>query len=397
MRISSSQIFQLGLTGIASNQAKLNRTQQEISSGQRLLSGADDPVSAVRAVGIETAIANAEQYVENGNYAHTRLSNQENTIVSVINTLQRVNELALQGNNASQSNATRTAIAQEIREQFDNILQLANTRSSDGSYLFSGYQEQSRPFTFTGGILEYHGDDGRRELQLGPSRSVADADPGSRVFTGIVTGNGQFTTRAESANTGSGVIDSGSVTDSGVWDARQYTVQFNAPDSWQVLDDTATVIASGAYDGASDISFAGVTVRISGPVAAGDEFIVAPSRRDNIFAMIERLAEALEMPANDGSGRASINNAINSELSNLAQALDHLVEIQTSIGARLTVVEREEDINLNVKLQLQETLSGIRDVDVVQAATVFNQTLVALQASQQAFAKVQQLSLFNYL
>ncbi len=397
MRISSSQIFQLGLTGIANNQAKLNRTQQEISSGQRLLNASDDPVGAVRAVGIDTAIAKAEQYVENGNYARTRLSNQESTVSSVINAMQRVNELTIQANNASQSNETRAAIAREVREQFDNILQLANTRASDGAYLFSGYQEQSQPFSFSNGTLQYHGDDGRRELQLGPSRSVADADPGSRVFTGIRTGNGHFTTSGAATNTGSVVIDSGSVTDYGVWDQRNYTLRFSAADSWEVLDDTATVIATGSYDEQTDISFAGVTIAVSGPAAAGDEFTIAPSARDDIFSIVDRLAQALETPANSGAARASTNNALNQEMSNIAQALDHLVEIQTSIGTRLNVIDQEEDINQNVKLQLQESLSGIRDVDVVEAATRFNQTLVALQASQQAFAKVQQLSLFNYL
>lgn len=397
MRISSSQIFQNGLTGITANQAKLNRTQQEISSGQRLLNAADDPVGAVRAIGIDTAIAKADQYVENGVYARTRLSNQESTVSSVINALQRVHELALQANNASQSNESRAAIAREVGAQFDNILQLANTRGSDGAFLFSGYQEQSQPFTFSAGSTQYHGDDGRRELKLGPSRSIADADPGSRVFTGIRTGNGYFTAIAAMGNSGSAVIDSGTVTDFGVWDQRSYTVQFTASDTWQVLDDTSTVIASGDYTGNTDISFAGVSVKVSGPVATGDEFTVAPSDRSDVFAIVDRLFSTLQTEVVSGADRARQNNNINRSLSDIDQALNHLVEIQTSIGTRLNVVEQEEDINLNVKLQLQETLSGIRDVDVVEAATRFNQTLVALQASQQAFAKVQQLSLFNYL
>lgn len=397
MRISSNQMFQLGLKNITDAQSALSRTQAEISSGRKVLTAADNPIAAVRSVELEGAIGRAQQYIENGNYAKTRLSAEENAVSSALTSLQRVHELALQASNATQSNETRGILATEIRAQLDNLLQLANTRDGDGRFIFGGYQQDAKPFTFSPGSLSYNGDDGRRLLQLGPNRTIADADPGSAVFAGIVQGNGTFTTTANGGNTGNAVIDAGSVVDQASWNATNHRVRFTGADSYEVLDASNAVLSTGVYTSGQSINFSGVTVTISGEPVAGDEFTISPSGRTDIFSMLDELASELENPRNNSVDRALQTNAINSSLSNIGNAIDHLVGKQTDIGARLNVVDQQEELNSGSVLQLQETLSGLVDVDVVEAASRFNQTLVSLQASQQAFARVQQLSLFNYL
>ncbi|HCS26628.1 MAG TPA: flagellar hook-associated protein 3, partial [Spongiibacteraceae bacterium] len=278
-----------------------------------------------------------------------------------------------------------------------NLLQLANTRDGDGRFIFGGYQQDAKPFTFSTGSLSYNGDDGRRLLQLGPNRTIADADPGSAVFAGIVQGNGTFTTTANGGNTGNAVIDAGSVVDQASWNATNHRVRFTGADSYEVLDASNAVLSTGVYTSGQSINFSGVTITISGEPVAGDEFTISPSGRTDIFSMLDELASELENPRNNSVDRALQTNAINSSLSNIGNAIDHLVGKQTDIGARLNVVDQQEELNSGSVLQLQETLSGLVDVDVVEAASRFNQTLVSLQASQQAFARVQQLSLFNYL
>ena len=50
MRISTSTIFQTGGARISDLQVNLNRTQQQIASGKRILDASDDPVGAARAM-----------------------------------------------------------------------------------------------------------------------------------------------------------------------------------------------------------------------------------------------------------------------------------------------------------------------------------------------------------
>ena len=53
MRISSLQAFQNGVQGLQRNYSAAIRTQEQISSGNRILTPADDPVASVRLMQLE--------------------------------------------------------------------------------------------------------------------------------------------------------------------------------------------------------------------------------------------------------------------------------------------------------------------------------------------------------
>src|SRR5690606_12039494 len=138
--------------------------------------------------------------------------------------LQRVRELALQGNNGSQTNETRRFIAGEIRQMLDELLQLANTHDANGEYIYAGVTSLTRPFSpGAGGEVTYNGDDGQRQIQISPVRQIAIGDSGQRVFMDIPEGNGTFTVHEDPANSGGGVIDAGSVRDLSAWVPDDYT------------------------------------------------------------------------------------------------------------------------------------------------------------------------------
>jgi len=79
------------------------------------------------------------------------------------------------------------------------------------------------------------------------------------------------------------------------------------------------------------------------------------------------------------------------------ETLARFSDVRTQIGSRLNAVDQQIDINDTVSLQFQENLSALQDVDYAQAITNYNQQLTGLQAAQQAYARVQGLSLFDYL
>ncbi|HSC83091.1 MAG TPA: flagellar biosynthesis protein FlgL, partial [Pseudomonas sp.] len=53
MRISTIQAYNNGVSGIGRNYADVTRTQEQISSGNRILTPADDPVASVRLLQLE--------------------------------------------------------------------------------------------------------------------------------------------------------------------------------------------------------------------------------------------------------------------------------------------------------------------------------------------------------
>ena len=66
-------------------------------------------------------------------------------------------------------------------------------------------------------------------------------------------------------------------------------------------------------------------------------------------------------------------------------------------GSEIQSVESQMGINSDTRLRLQSMLSTEEDLDYAEAITRFNQEMTRLEATQTSFAKVSQLSLFDYL
>ncbi|MDJ0813885.1 MAG: flagellar hook-associated protein FlgL [Woeseiaceae bacterium] len=397
MRVSNQGSYLLGLQAMQRLQQALDVTQRQISSGRRILNPSDDPIGSARAIDLRESISRIEQFDRNATIAGNRLSQEEATLGSVNNVLQRVRELTLQANNATQSNETRKLIAVEIREHLDNLQQLANQKDGNGNYLFAGNQVDTRPVTRTGSLFTYNGDQGQRRIQIGEGRELADSDPGSEVFFRVRTGIGSISVSAAGANTGTGMFGTYSVTDPTQYDAGTYEVRFIDPANYEVLDSGGGVVTSGTFATGDNISFRGVELTITGAPAANDVFTVEPSQTQSMFATIDNLASAMESAVYDDQSRAAMNNMLNEGLLNLDQALGNILDVRTRVGSRLAAIENQVDSNGATKLSLQATLAEIRDLDYAEAISRLSAESAALEAAQKTFTYTQQLSLFNYL
>lgn len=88
---------------------------------------------------------------------------------------------------------------------------------------------------------------------------------------------------------------------------------------------------------------------------------------------------------------------INEEMSDLDSALESFNQARSTVGSRLRVLDSQEAQHEKFLVDFKSTLSEVEDLDYAEAISRFNQQNSALQAAQQSFAKVQSLSLFNYL
>ncbi|MFZ5594237.1 MAG: flagellar hook-associated protein FlgL [Pseudomonadota bacterium] len=401
MRISTQQLQQQGINAILDQQAKLGKTQLQVSTGQRILTPADDPAASSQVLSLIQEKEMTGQYQVNADAARARLSLEEQALSSVTDVLQRVRELAVQANNAGLGNENRAAIAQEVRHRLDELLGLANTKDANNEYLFSGYQGFVQPFGRNpAGGFYYNGDEGSRHLQIGPSRQVAVGDSGTEVFRAIRNGNGVFVTQENPANTGSGVIDPGTVNGGFVPDT--YTLAFTqllptAPITYTVTGAVSGLVASGTYVDGGSIAFNGAQTKVTGTPANGDTFTITPSANQDLFTTLENFVAALESPAGSVLSQVHLNNAINRTLTDLDNGLGNILSVRATVGARLNAVDAQKDVNDGFKLQVQETLSKLQDLDYAEAVSRLNLQLTGLQAAQQSFLKIQGLSLFNFL
>jgi flagellar hook-associated protein 3 FlgL len=399
MRVATAGLYRQVLDAIGRNQADIARLQLQVATGRRMLAPSDDPSGAVRSMALHNAVDLLAQYQDNGARAAQRLNLEDNTLGQVVDTLQRVQELAVQSQNATETDETRDIVITELRSILDQLVQLANSTDGEGEYLFAGYRTNDPPFALDAGGVSYLGDQGQRLIQIGPSRQVADGDPGSDVFLDIANGNGTFATGASGANTGTGVIDAGSVTDLAQWDGGSYTIVFTTATDYEVRDAASAVVATGTYvsDEPNVVAFRGIQVSITGAPAAGDVFQVDPSATRDVFATISEFIDALEAGAVSDVQEAQLHNRLNGVMSSLDQTFGHLSQIRARVGTRLNAVDDQDGMNTQYSILLQGTASEIDDVDLVEAVSALDLKLTTLDAAEQAFVAVQRLSLFNYL
>jgi flagellar hook-associated protein 3 FlgL len=71
--------------------------------------------------------------------------------------------------------------------------------------------------------------------------------------------------------------------------------------------------------------------------------------------------------------------------------------VRSKVGARLNAIDNQSATNEAAIVALETNRSSIEDLDYAEAAAQLNLQLVALQAAQQSFVRIQGLSLFNYL
>jgi flagellar hook-associated protein 3 FlgL len=400
MRVSTAEISSQAILAIDNQSSALQVTQNQVSTGLAVQTAADNPVAAAQIVQLSQQQAQLTQYGSNLTSAQTRLSLEESSLSSATTTLQSIRDLAVQAGDATLSDNDRQQIATQIQAQIQSLLGTANTKDANGEYLFAGYAVQTQPFaTDSAGNVSYQGDSGTRLIQISPNQSVADSDTGAGAFMNVPAGNGIFTTAATATNTGSASIDTGSVLDSTQWVADNYTLTFNTPTSYQIVDNTTgtTVVANGAYTSGSAIQFQGVQVTVTGAPAAGDTFSVAPSGNQSMFATLTNLATALSQPADSPAAKAQLTTSIASALTNIDQGINHLSTVSASVGERINQLTAQGTTNTATSTTLTTQQSKLQDVDYASAVSTLSQQMVGLQAAEQSYAAISQLSLFKYL
>ena len=553
MRVSSNMIFDQSVRTMNQQTSDLLHTQQQISTGRRILTPSDDPVAAAQALQVTQAQDINTQYATNQSNAQSSLGLEDSQLSSVSDILNSVRTLAVQGANSTLSNSDRASIATQMRASFSELLGIANATDGNGQYLFSGYQGDTQPFSATVGgnpPSTYAGDNGQRLQQVAASRQIPVSDSGNAVFNDIKSGNGLFATNYATGNTGTGIIDGGSITDPTKWNnasnSGQYQVRFagistatgsvgvpsggftgiaagndkftlsidgaapttitiptpttpgtfnpstaadlaalqanidtalgagvakvsvdasghlvvtavgattgtgvaigavpgnggmasvfgtttnTAPSTNYDIVDASTGANNGmsvfsnppgttsgvstythAYTSGQPISLSGMSlygtnatdfgasVTITGAPANGDSFSIAPSANQSVFTTLSNLITSLESNATGTpAGAAKFATDMGSALTNIDQASQNILTVRASVGSRLNEITALGSSNSTTNLQLSQTLSTLQDVDMAKAISDLTQQQTGLQAAQQSFAKVSQLSLFSYL
>ena len=415
MRISTHQAFLSGLQGILDGQVNVNRLQEQIATGKRVDTPGDDPIAAPQIIALKRQIGLLDQYQSNADRATNRLNLEESVLDSIGDSLQTVRQLAVQAGDGALDFGSRQSIATELQQRVEELLGLVNTQGIDNEYLFSGYQANTQPFVRTsGGGFSYQGDEGQLFIPVANDLNVAASDSGKAIFADIEVPN-NFTVQVGGANTGTGLAQTPVVTNQADYDAFYpddavitFTVSGGTTTYSVTRVSDGTAISGGTplqpltnvpYTPGEAIAFEGIQLQISGAPADGDQFTAlhSPPQKLDMLSIVEQLANGLSTLGGGGASNLQRGELISDALLGLDNVLASVNQTVAKIGARLNTIESVEQTNSELKLFNQANLSKAEDIDFTEAISQLMQSTFVLQAAQQSYLKVNNLSLFNFI
>lgn len=397
MRVTQSLNQTQFLSALDALESNLSQTQNQVSSGQSFTSPSQNPIAAGAVNNYNQALAQSQQYTANGNSAQTSLQTEDTALSQLQSQLQSLRSLALEANSGTQTGEDLTAIAEQATQIQNSLLSLANTQDGNGQYIFAGFSTQTQPFSLNSGGASYAGDQGQNQIQIAAGQTIASGDNGDVVFNQIKTGNGIFTVAANTANTGSGVIGATTVTGSAGYSGQTYSINFTAPDTYQVVDSLGNVVTGGTYTSGQAINFGGAQVTLTGTPAAGDSFSVAPSANQSLFATVQNLVNAIQTGASSPAALPALNNSVTAALNNIDQAISQTSTVQASVGGRLNTITTQQSVATSQQTQLKQSISNLQSLDYASAITSLDSQNTTLSAAMQAYTLTQGLSLFKYI
>ncbi|MBE3582037.1 MAG: flagellar hook-associated protein FlgL [Thermoanaerobacteraceae bacterium] len=303
MRVTNRMLINNVLTNINNNLQNMSKIQKQMSSGKKVSRPSDDPIVVARVLSFKTALAQQDQYDKNMADARGWLDASESAVNMATATLQRARELAVYGANGTMPEASMQALAAEVDQLIDELVQTANT-SYGGRFLFGGTITTSAPF--------------KREK-----------DPVSGEDS--VSYNG---------NTGS--LD------------------------WEVAQ--------------------GVTITVN--ENGKKVFMEAVNGSQSIFELLFDLKDHLEK-----SEHSEVGNTI----AEFDQAIDHLLNIRATLGAKSKRLEMAQERLFVAKIGLTETMSKLEDIDLAETVMYYKNAENVYQAALATAAMVLQPSLVHYL
>ncbi|MBY0282548.1 MAG: flagellar hook-associated protein FlgL [Sphingomonas sp.] len=170
---------------LASLSGATTRLQTQISTGIRLEAPSDDAVAFARLQTLARDGADATVNKKNLDLAKTVLGQADTTLGDVTSQLQRAQELVIQANSGTLTDANRAIIATQLRGIVDDLVGLANTRDARGEPLFGAATGDTAVTRNASGTVSFTGTGTPAAIPIGDGLNVQPSESAERIFGGI--------------------------------------------------------------------------------------------------------------------------------------------------------------------------------------------------------------------
>jgi flagellar hook-associated protein 3 FlgL len=403
--------------------------QKQIATGKKEISPSVAPVETARLSAAEEIDARIQRYKLNVNSAESRLNLADNVLAQVQTLITRANELAIQGANDTYSSTDRMAMRIEVNQISENLLSLANTKDAAGQPLFGGFYTQGPAFTEgLDGRVTYQGDLGQHKVEVSDSTQLSTGVDGLTAFMRIESDEGPISVFEVLRGLSQALESASSLKTSAAFEAtggvrlsvlagrtpmpQAFTLSGSggsAQISAQIIDGSPTALMTAIN---AQTAATGITATVN----ATDGSLVLTDRDNGTISIKDyevtgqktaeaQLRGALTLTPLNANGSdagpsqtlADADQSISTSIGLLSTASSHVSIQRAKVGAYANAAQVQKSNLEEQSLFVQKTKSEIADADMAELITKLQTLLLNRDATQQAFAKISQQSLFDFL
>ena len=307
------------------------------------------------------------------------------------------------------------------------MLEIANTRDAQGQSLFAGYHTNSQAFQKkVDGTFEYLGDRGTHSLQISESMTVATSIDGGTAFETVDTGKGRKSTFEIISNTINAISTASEVSRQGsaaAYAALDFEVPRD-PQNWSFtltgskgaktinatisegkLSDVVNKINAETANTGISASLDSSTGRITLTETQSRQIKIDNVEIEGIDFSSSEVKSYVDFNTLSGDGTVvgsfrrltDVNQLISSSVTDVRKASDHLSQQRAFLGAQINKAELQKDALDQRIIATSEKISDIDTADMAALVTRLQSLLLNKDAAQQAYAKIGQNTLFDYL
>lgn len=405
MRLPTITQFRTQSQMLSSQFERLTYLQTQSVTGKKILRSSENPLLADNIKSVQDHLVRLNSFDTNLSLAESRQGIKESSVKESINIVNQIQELMMRAQNDTNNDSDRNAISKEVEGILSRIGDLANTRDSNGEYIFSGFNIHTPAFRKENGQYIYQGGDQISEIAIGLGVKVEYSDSGYQIFSAIPKGNGDFSVSADTVNnTGTGVLAGDRVIDFSGYVEDDYTVtivtnssgapaiQVIGANSGQVIPVPPATSPADApdYINGDSIVFNGVSIQLTGSPDIGDRFFVNPSQSQSIFSAISDLITVLNQPANTPKNKADLKQKLGELQQTVEQAATHFVTYQQKIGNQGIIIDNQRRLTENLQVNEKIFLNALSSANLEEVLTELSQQNIALQLTQKIYTQLQE-------
>ena len=144
---------------VQSDQHSLFKSQNQISTGKRMVLPSDDAPAALRAINLQRLLDRKGQVATNIESTNRYLTAADSSLVGVSNTLIDLRGQVVGITGTLSNESQRQDLVKNIDRALQSLVAAGNSKSL-GRYLFAGSRLQDQPYDFDGAYVRYSGNEG---------------------------------------------------------------------------------------------------------------------------------------------------------------------------------------------------------------------------------------------